>query len=122
MSRLINAKFKDAKLYWNMLKETDGIKSTNIPLSSLERYFKAKITPLDPCYTPDEDVIFFNDRYEKNEFNIMFDALKVKFLQEEVLKAIHQLKINKSARPNKLINIFIHGKIVLAPTLVTRFN
>ena len=33
-SRLINAKFKDAKLYWNMIKETAGIKSANIPLSS----------------------------------------------------------------------------------------
>ena len=64
-SRLINAKFKDAKLYWNMLKETVGIKSANIPLSSFERYFKAINNPSDPFYTPDEDVIFFNDRYEK---------------------------------------------------------
>ena len=36
-SRLINAKFKDAKLYGNMLKATAGIKSTYIPLSSFER-------------------------------------------------------------------------------------
>lgn len=122
-SRFINAKFKDAKLYWNMLKETAGIKSANIPLSSFERYFKAINNPSDPFYTPDEDVIFFNDRYEKNEFSIMFDGLNVNFSQEEILKAIHQLKTNKSAGPDKLINeFFIHGKAVLVPTLVTLFN
>lgn len=83
-----------------MLKETAGIKSANIPLSSFERYFKAINNPSDPFYIPDEDVIFFNDRYEKNEFNIMFDELNVNFSQEEVLKAIHQLKTNKSAGPD----------------------
>ena len=39
----------------------------------------------------------------------MFDELNV-FSQEEISKAIHQLKNGKSAGPDKLINeFFIHG-------------
>ena len=38
-SRFVNAKYKDARLYWNLLKETAGIKSTSVPLSSFEQYF-----------------------------------------------------------------------------------
>ena len=32
--RLENARFKNAKLYWNLLKESAGVKSSNIPLSA----------------------------------------------------------------------------------------
>ena len=35
MSRFKNAKYKDARLYWNLLKESAGIKSTSVPLSFL---------------------------------------------------------------------------------------
>ena len=42
-SRLVNAKYKNAKLYWNLLKDAAGIKSSNIQLSTFEQYFKYKI-------------------------------------------------------------------------------
>ena len=35
-NRFINAKFKNAELYWNLLKSSAGVKSANIPLSSFE--------------------------------------------------------------------------------------
>ena len=59
--RLENARFKNAKLYWNLLKESAGVKSSNIPLSAFEQYFRAINNPENPFYTPDEDVLFFNE-------------------------------------------------------------
>ena len=119
----INAKNKNAKLYWNMLKEAANVKPANIPLSSFEEYFKAVNNPSDPYYAPDEDVIFFNERYVNDEFCIMFEELNSNFSHVDILKAIKQLKTNKSGGPDKLINeMFIHSKNVLVPTLCNLFN
>lgn len=71
----LNAKYKDAKMYWNLLKESAGIRTTNVSLSTFEQYFKAVNNPLDPFYSPDEDIIYFNERYENNEFSVMFEEL-----------------------------------------------
>ena len=119
--RLENARFKNAKLYWNLLKESAGVKSSDI--SAFEQYFRAINNPENPFYTPDEHVLFFNERYENNEFEIIFAELNVNFTQEEIMKAITQLKSNKSAGPDMLINeFFIHGKHILASTLANLFN
>ena len=120
---LENARFTNARLYWNLLKETAGIKPSNIPLTSFENYFKAINNSTDPFYTPDEDVLFFNERYENKEFNIMFAELNIDFSHEEILKAIRQLKTNKSGGPDYIINeFFIHGKHIFTPTLCNLFN
>ena len=119
----INAKLKNAKLYWNLLKSSAGIKPGNIPLSSFEQYFKAVNNPDDHFYTPDEDVLFFNERYENNEFIIIFEELNAILTQEEISKAISQLKTNKTSGPDRLINdFFINGKSVLLPTLCNLLN
>ena len=121
--RLENARFKNARQYWNLLKKTAGIKPSNIPLTSFEKYFKAINNPTEPFYSPDEDILFFNERYERNEFNIMFEELNIDFSQDEILKAISQLKTNKSGGPDQLINEFlIHGKHTFTPTLCNLFN
>lgn len=122
-NKFVNAKNKNAKLYWNMLKELSHVRPADIPLSSFEEYFKAVNNPSDPYFTPDEDVIQFNERYVRDEFCIMFDELNEELSQEEILKAIKQLKTNKSGGPDKLINeFFIHGKHILLPILRNLFN
>ena len=122
-NNFINAKHKNDKLYWNMLKEAANVKPANIQLSSFEEYFKAVNNPSDPYYAPDEDVIFFNERYVNDEFCIMFEELNSNFSHVDVLKAIKQLKTNKSGGPDKLIDeMFIHSKNVLVPTLCNLFN
>ena len=79
--------------------------------------------PSEPFFSPDEDILYFNERYENNEFGIMFDELNIRISQEEVIKSIKQLKANKSGGPDKLINeFFIHGKDILVPTLCNLFN
>jgi hypothetical protein len=37
-------------------------------------------------YQADEDVIYFNDRFVNQEFQIMFEELKVKINNEEISK------------------------------------
>lgn len=90
--RLVNAKYKNAKLYWRMLKESAGVKSANIQLSNFEQYFKAINNPTDPFFSPDEDILYLNERYEKDEFNIMFDERNLDFSTDEIMKSINQLK------------------------------
>ena len=45
-----DAKYKNAKLYWKMLKETAGLKPCDVPLTSFEQYFKAINNPSDPFF------------------------------------------------------------------------
>ena len=66
---------KMQKLYLNLLKDAAGIKCSNIQLSTFKQYFKAVNNPSDPFYRPDEDIIYFNERYESDEFGNMFDEL-----------------------------------------------
>ena len=106
-----------------MRKELSHVKPANIPLSRFEEYFKSVNNPSDPFYTPDEDVMNFNERYVNEEFGIMFDELNVEFSEEEIIKSIKQLKTNKSSGPDRLINeFFIHGKNILLPVLLSLFN
>lgn len=54
---------------------------------------------------------------------IMFNGLNLNFSHDEIIKAIRQLKSNKSWGPDRLINeFFIHGKQVLVPTICDLFN
>ena len=62
-----------------MLKESSGLRPANVPLSSFKEYFKAVNNPADPFFTPDEDITYFNERYEKNEFRLMFEELNLEF-------------------------------------------
>ena len=118
-----DSKYKNARLYWSMLKELSHIKPANIALSSFEEYFKSVNNPDDPFYTPDEDILDFNERYVQGEFNIIFEELNDNIAANEIYRAIKQLKTNKSGGPDKLINeFFIHGKHVLVPVLCHLFN
>ena len=121
--KLVNVKRKNAREYWNMLKESAGVKSAKIPLSTFEKYFKAINNPTDHFFSPDEDVLHFIERYERDEFTIMFDELNIDISIEEIDKAIKQLKNNKSAGPDLILNEFLtNGKHILMPVLRTMFN
>ena len=78
---------------------------------------------LDPFNSPDEDIIYLNERYENNEFSAMFAELNLPFTNEELAKSKGQLRTNKSPGPDKLINEFsISCKNLLNPTLLMLFN
>ena len=63
---------KNAKLYWKMLKQSAHIKSPDIPVSSFKEYFKAVNNPEDPFFQVDEDIVYFNERFVRDEFQVMF--------------------------------------------------
>ena len=52
-----------------------------------ERYFKAINNPTDPFFTPDEDILFFNERYVKSELQIMFNELNLEITLSKIKKA-----------------------------------
>ena len=58
---------------------------------------------MDPFYSPDEDIIHFNERYANEEFGIVFGELNEEFSHEEILSSVKLLKLNKSGGPDKLI-------------------
>ncbi|XP_060580829.1 uncharacterized protein LOC132737545 [Ruditapes philippinarum] len=122
-SNFENNKLKNARLYWNMLKESAGLKPAEIPLSNFEHYFRAVNNPADRFFVPDDDILEFNSRYRDEEFKVMFQELNVIITEYEIKQAINQLKRNRSAGPDLLLNEFlISGKDVFIPLLCVLFN
>ena len=77
-SHLLKAKFKDAKQYWKLLKDsTTHNNPKNISTENFSEYFKAINNPEDPFFQPDEDIIYFNERFLNSEIQVMFDELNV---------------------------------------------
>jgi len=114
---------KHAKLYWKMLIQSAHIKSPDIPVSSFEEYFKAVNNPDDPFFQVDEDIVHFNERFVRDEFQVMFHELDTDVSLEEINKGIKQLKLNKSAGPDNCLNeYFIRGNTVVIPCLQSLFN
>ena len=122
--KLLNAKVKNAKEYWKLLKNAvSQPKSKNISITDFENYFKAVNNPDDPFFQPDEDVLYFNERFLNKETQVMFDELNVIITVEEIRRSIYQLKNGRSGGPDKFLNeFFIHGSSVLLPYLYSLFN
>ncbi len=85
---LEQTRLKNAKAYWNMLKDASGVPKLPITLDNFAAYFKAVNNPNDPFFRPDEDVIYFNERYVNNELHIMFSELDSVITNEEIHIAI----------------------------------
>ena len=65
---------KLAKEYWKLLKDTCVKPKTKTPSSSkFSEYFKAIHDPNTPFFQPDEDILYYNDCYVKDEMKIMFN-------------------------------------------------
>ena len=105
-NKFVTSKNKNAKQCWDMLKELSHVKPKNIPMSSFEEYFKVVNNPTNPFFASGEDVLYINERYVNNQFSIMFDGLNRDFSQNEIIQSIEQLKLIKSAGPDKLLNEF----------------
>jgi len=78
-TKLVQARFRNARLYWNMLKQSAGMKTPNINIDTFYTYFKSVNNPQDRFFSADEDVLYFIDRYERSEFTTMFNELDLPF-------------------------------------------
>ena len=57
-------------------------------MSSFEEYFKAVNNPEDPFFQVDEDIVHFNERFVREEFQVMFHELDSEVSLEEKNKGI----------------------------------
>ena len=107
--RFEQAKIVNAKLYWKMLKESANVKSsTTVNLDMFKKYFKAINNPDDPFLRPDEDILYFNERFLQSELQIMFSELNLEFTMQEIQKAVRQLKLGRSGGSDMFINEFLY--------------
>ena len=123
-NKLENARLKNAKEYWKLLKGTcSQTKSKSLTSDIFADYFKAINDPNDHFFQPDEDVLLFNDRYLRGELQVMFNELNVDITESEILKGIQQLNVGKSGGPDFLLNEFFkYGAQNLLPYITKLFN
>ena len=70
---LITSKSKNVKEYWKLLKQAAHITNKcSIDAKRFAEYFQSVSASDDRYYQPDEDIIFFNERYVQGEFQVMF--------------------------------------------------
>jgi len=67
-----------------MLKHVYGVKTNTINLSTFEHYFESINSPSDPFFNRDEDILNLNDRFAKNEFQVMFSEFKTQKFQKKI--------------------------------------
>ena len=122
--KLLNAKYKNAKQYWKLLKESvTGPKPSNLSATDFANYFKSINNPNDLFFQSDDDILYFNERFFNSEIQIMFEELNGSITQEEIMCAIKQLKNGRSGGPDKFLNeFFVYGIGSLSPFLSVLFN
>ena len=107
--KLLNAKYKNAKQYWKLLKESvTGPKCSNLSATDFANYFKSINNPNDPFFQSDDDILYFNERFLNTEIQIMFEELNGSITQEEIMHGIKQLKNGRSGAPDKLLNEILY--------------
>ena len=61
--KLENARFKNAKEYWKLLKGSSHNKRSSLHVTHFEEYFRAINNPDSHFFQPDDDILEFNERY-----------------------------------------------------------
>ena len=123
--KLVQARYKNAKLYWNMLKNSQNGKNTslNVSLSQFEQYFKSINNPESVFYQKDDETEYFNNRFLNGELQVMFAELDIDISNEEIKKACSQLTSGRSGGPDKILNEFLkHGFPYLCGYFNALFN
>ena len=122
-SKLLEARFKNVKLYWKMLSGKNIRKKPNVTLDEFYYHFMGLSNPEDTFYRPDDDIVDEYRNMMQNDIQVMFEELNVSIEESEIAKAIKELKCSKSGGPDLIINeLFLHGSDILIPNLKTLFN
>ena len=105
--KLLVSKSKNIKEYWRLLKKAAYVENKNtISASRFSEYFQAINNPTDHFYQANEDIIHFNERYIKDEYQIMFEELNGAITYLEIKKAVKQLRNGVSAGSDLFLNDF----------------
>ena len=121
---MIISKSQNAKEYWKLLNQAANLKTKcSIDAKRFSEYFKAISDPNDRFYQPDEDILYFNERYAQGELQVMFEELNLPISIGEIKKGISQLRNGASAGPDLLLNEFLkNGTNSLLTYLHCLFN
>ena len=107
--KLIATRFKDAKEYWRLLKQTQtGSQSKHLSADIFAEYFKAINNPESQFYQADDDILEFIRRFLSSQTEVMFAELDKEITICEIIKGIRELKTGRSGGPDRLINDFFH--------------
>ena len=84
-TKSIISKSKNVKEYWKLLKQAANLKTkSSVDSKRISEYYQAVSDPKDRFYQPDEDILYFNERYAQGDSQIMFEELSVPILLEEI--------------------------------------
>ena len=102
-------RFENAKEYWKLLKNAGSQqKASGVSTNNFYDYFKAINNPDAHFFQPDDDILYFNERIVKGEFQVMLQELDVVISTGEINKAVKNLKKSKSSGPDLTIHEFSH--------------
>lgn len=107
-----------------MLKQMVHVENkSSVTSEKFAEYFQAINNPNDTFYQADDDILFFNERYIRGEFQVMFEELNAEISLFEIQKAVKQLRNGASGGPDLFLNEFFkNGSDTLLKYIHTLFN
>ena len=109
--KLLVSKSKNVKEYWKLLKQAANLNNKcSINAKRFSEYFEAISDPNDRFYQPDEDILYFTERYVQGELRVMFEELNLSISLEEIKDGVRQLRNGASASPELFLNEFLKKK------------
>ena len=94
-----------------MLKQAANLNNKySINAKSFIEHFQAISDPNDRFYQPEEDILYFNERYVQGKLQVMFEELNLSISLEEIKDGVRQLRNGASAGPDLFLNEFLKKK------------
>ena len=122
-NKLYQARIKNAKEYWKMIKSVKRKDSVNVTCDEFKRYFDDLYNPEDEFYTPDPEIVDRVKDMIEEDIIEMFNVLNLNITEEEVNSAIKQLKRNKASGSDLLINeLFMYSQNEFTSYITKLFN
>ena len=122
-NKLYQARLKNAKDYWKMIKSVKSKKSCSVTRDEFVEYFSKIYNPDDEFYTPDPEITNSVNNFMNEEVIEMFEVLNEIITEQEIAQAIKELKRNKASGSDLLINeLFMYAKEELTEYLTLLFN
>ena len=94
-AKLLEARVKNAKLYWKLLKGNKRANRSNISAETFERFFKNISNPDGDFFEPDRDISEHVAENVCDELQEIFAVLDLPISGDEINTAIAQLKAGK---------------------------
>lgn len=119
INKLRSLKNADPKAYWKLLNKADGRNANTIQKVSLET-FAEHFRKLNTVSTENSDSLPEVDPAKVSEYNFELNA---EITEQEVLKSINNLKINKACASDLILNEFLkYSKTKMLTAFTKLFN